>query len=284
MDNQSISISQALNHIQSWLNAGEFDKVIQGCTEILELEPANQRALALLKIAEERRHSTVKAETSPKTEPRPEPQVDPLAHLQVENTPSRFDHETEAREPTRREKRQFFLAMLIPAVLVVLVGGILIWSLAGQKRDDLLSDNGNDKGTVDETDTSDEIDTTYLKENDERIDEMTKMAEVIEAYRAEHKKYPTVDQIETVLKESGEWTTIPVDPRQGDIDRAGKKFGYVYAVYPAFEVPNKTYILSAIFEDSKGFGYEWTTGAPTQNHPDYRDIDEDHATFIGDEK
>lgn len=33
-ENTSISIAQALNHIQSWLNAGEFEKVVQGCVEI----------------------------------------------------------------------------------------------------------------------------------------------------------------------------------------------------------------------------------------------------------
>lgn len=277
-DQNSISVSQALNHIQSWMNAGEFDKVIQGCAEILELEPGNQRALALMKVAEERRHDAV----APSPTPQPEPQKvvpthDPLAHLQVENVPSRFEHDTERREESPGEKRQFFLAMLIPAVLVVLIGGSLIWYFADQKRGDLLADNT--QTNVTETPASD---TSYLKSNDQRIDDMTKIKEVIESYKVEHGSYPAASQIDVILVQSSTFSKVPVDPRQGNIDKAGKPFGYVYAVYDSFGKANQAYVLSALFEDSKGFGYPWTSGAPSKNYPNYRTVDETHATFLGD--
>lgn len=275
-DQNSISVSQALNHIQSWMNAGEFDKVIQGCAEILELEPGNQRALALMKIAEERRHDAVQP-SMPAEAQKTTPTHDPLAHLQVENVHSRFEHDTERREESPGEKRQFFLAMLIPAVLVVLIGGSLIWYFADQKRSDLLADNT--QTNVTETPASD---TTYLKSNDQRIDDMTKIKQVIDSYKVEHGSYPALSQIEVILVQSDTFSKVPADPRQGEIDKAGKPFGYVYAVYDSFGKANQAYVLSALFEDSKGFGYAWTSGAPSKNYPNYRTVDEVSATFIGD--
>ena len=59
MENE-ISITQALNKLQSWLNAGDYERVVQGSQEILNLEPGNARALALMRHATERRHETEK--------------------------------------------------------------------------------------------------------------------------------------------------------------------------------------------------------------------------------
>ncbi len=283
-DSNSISISQALNHIQSWLNAGEYEKVIQGCSEILELEPGNQRALALMKMAEERRHGIEEAPLPPSPVPEPhiiKPSVDPLADLQVESGPSRFQSESPSHSNHRAEvpgeKRQFFLAMLVPAILVVLIGGGLIWYVANEKRSDLLADNT-------QTDvTTPPVDTTYLKENDQRIDDMTKITTLLETYKAEHGSYPALSQIDSVLTQEA-FKEVPVDPKQGEVDKAGKGYGYVYALYDSFGKANQAYVLSALFEDSKGFGYAWTAGAPSKNYPDYRTVDEKHATFIGDSK
>lgn len=283
-DNNSISVSEALNQLQSWLNAGEYDKVVQGCTEILQIEPGNQRALALMKMAEERRHSVADAIQHPHHPVAPktvEPSRDPLAHLQVENAPSRFEHnssEPYQREEVPGEKRQFFLAMLIPAVLVVLIGGGLIWYVADQAHDDLLADNT--QNNVIETPAPD---TSYLKENDQRIEDMTQIKAAIDAYKAAHGSYPSLTQIESALTQNG-FTSVPVDPRQGQVDKAGKAFGYVYASYSVFGKANQAYVLSALFEDSKGFGYAWTSGAPSKNYPDYRTVDEVSATFLGDKK
>lgn len=270
MDDNAISISQALNQLQSWLNAGEFEKVVQGCAEILELEPGNQRALALMKLAEERRHSSA----MPAAMPAPTPTVDPLAHLQVENTPSRFEHDSHREEPSG-EKRTFFLAMLLPAILVVLIGGSLIWYFADQKQSDLLTDNT--QTDVTQTPAS----TDYLKQNDTRIEDMTKIKQILDAYKVAHGSYPALSQIEAVLVQSDGFVKVPVDPRQGELDKAGKAFGYVYAVYDSFGKANQAYVLSDLFEDSKGFGYPWTSGSPSKNYPDYRTVDGTHAIFIG---
>jgi len=281
--NNSISVTQALNQLQSWLNAGEFEKVVQGCGEILQLEPGNQRALALMKIAEERRSGV--SEPAPAPMPAPEPAPDPLADLQVENAPRQMPSSAKPSFPSSSapasplvnpgEKRQLFLAMLIPAVLVVLVGGTVIWYLANLQRANTIAENSDSTTETPATDTS------YLQENDQRIDDMSKMKQVIETYKATHGAYPSAEQIEVVLVQSDTFSKVPSDPQQGVIDKSGKPFGYVYAVYESFGKANQVYVLSALFQDSKGFGYPWTVGAPIKNYPDYRNVGVGHATFIG---
>ncbi len=278
MDQNPISVTQALNHIQSWLNAGEYDKVIQGCTEILEMEPTNARALALMKLAEEKRHQT---SSTPTPQPEQAPANDPLAHLQVENAPSlQPEHRSESRlkEPDSIDKRQLFLAMLIPAVLVVILGGGVVWLLSDKKREETISENSST--SVVETNSS----TEYLDNNEDRVQAITQMAKVLEAYKLKNGAYPAASEVESVLVESSEFSKIPKDPRQGEIDKAGEDFGYVYAVYNSkFGKENQYYILSALFEDSKGFGSPWSVGETIKNHTDYRDVLKDNVSFIGGE-
>lgn len=289
-DQKAISITQAMNHIQSWFNAGEYDKVIQGCAEIMELEPGNQRALALMKMAEEKRHEATLQQNPPSMET---PDNDPLANLQVEEPKPEAQKDPEKptfmpEEPTfaperaydeRVDKRQLFFAMLIPAVIVVLLGGSLIWYLSNRERSDIIADNsGSSVSSITK-------DTTYLDENEERVKQMTAMAEIIEDYRRSKGKYPDAADLERILVESDTFSTIPVDPQQGELDAEGKPFGYMYAVYDSkFGKSNQYYILSALFEDSKGVGYEWNVGESVKNYDDYRDISQDHVTFIGSSK
>lgn len=276
MDEQkAISISQAMNQIQSWFNAGQYDNVIQGCAEIMELEPGNQRALALMKMAEERRHSqTIPNDPSFGSIPPPEKQ-DPLANLQVE-TPSEKARNYSPYPSESIDKKKLFVAMLIPAVLVVVLGGSLIWYLADRDRSETIAENsGSSVSDVDK-------DLTYLDENEERVKQMTAIAEIIEAYRLSKGKYPNAEDLERLIVESDEFSKVPSDPRQGDLDEEGKPFGYMYAVYDSkFGKSNQYYILSALFEDSQGIGYEWNVGESVKNYDDYRDISKDNVTFIG---
>lgn len=283
MDQNPISITQALNHIQSWLNAGEYDKVIQGCTEILEMEPTNTRALALMKLAEEKRHQATQAPSTPTPVPTPQPKAtpinDPLAHLQVENLPSfqtQRHSESRLKEPDAVDKRQLFLAMLIPAILVVILGGGVIWLLSDHKREETVSENSS----TDLVDTT--KNTEYLDNNTERVESITQIAKALEAYKLKNGAYPAASQIGSILVQSTEFSKIPKDPRQGEVDKAGERFGYVYAVYDSqFGKTNQYYVLSALFEDSKGFGSPWSVGESIKNHTDYRDVLKDNVSFIG---
>lgn len=268
MEDSQISVIEALNHVQSWLNAGEYDKVIQGCQEILQIEPGNQRALALMKQAEEKRHETQvpTAQESPVA-----PTFDPLAKLQVEKTPEEAMNVQSANDE-RSEKRKLFLAMMIPAIIVVIVGGAAIWWLANRDREQVIQD-GITPDVID--------DTSYLDENDQRLTDLTIMATVLEKYKIANGTYPSVDQLQSALVKDETIEKVPVDPKQGELDKAGKPFGYVYAVYSGMGGENSVYVLSGLFEDSKGFGYAWTQGAPIRNYPDYRDYREENITFVG---
>lgn len=278
-----MSVAQALNHVQSWLNAGEYDKVIQGCQEVLQIEPGNARALSLMRQAEERRHNEVMGH-SPDTHHSPEASVpvespkeeesptDPLASLQVEKQPEVFLPEEED-ESEGIEKRKLFLAMLVPAVLVVLLGGAAIWWMANRDREDTIEDNLTDEEEVE--------DLSYLEQNDQRVEDMEKMIKVLEGYKLENGAYPSLSQVEAAFAESDEFEEIPSDPRQGEIDKAGQAFGYIYAIYDGIGGENSVYILSALFEDNSGFGTPWAQGAAIKNYPDYRDYEEENVTFIG---
>lgn len=271
MENNEISVIEALNHVQSWLNAGEYDKVIQGCQEILEIEPGNSRALALLRQAEMKRY-----ESHTQTE-----KLDPLASLQVETaqepTPEPMKEPLEERlqdDFDAKEKRNLFLAMLIPAILVVLLGGALIWFLANADREETIEDglSGNE-------DTEDDL--NFLADNDRRISDMEKMLLVLKTYEVENGFYPSVSEVEKVFLESDLFEELPSDPRQGDIDKAGEAFGYIYSVYDGSAGEDTVFILSALFEGNDGFGTPWAQGAPIRNYPDYREYEKSNVTFIG---
>ena len=231
MENSEISIIEALNHIQSWLNAGEYDKVIQGAQEVLGLEPGNQRALSLLKQAEEKRRS----DAEPKAERSPVPPYDPLSELQVQHaTPKQSGGESKKEETDEHtEKRKLFLAMLIPAVIVVLIGGSTIWWLSNREREETI---------VNSVTSSLPEDQTYLEENEQRLDEMTDIAKALERYKVMNGAYPSVSQLEDALVESEYFEEVPSDPRQGEIDKAGKPFGYIYAVYEGIAGENSVYM------------------------------------------
>lgn len=304
MDNNEITVTQALNQLQSWLNAREYDKVIQGAQEVLQIEPGNQRAMALMKKAEEERHSSAggvrneashlfeaeekpeeKVEPVPTPTPIPTPTPETKPAFEPEERPKQEEKVEEAFEKTfggfeddrkvyKNEKGKHFLAMLIPAILVVLIGGSIIWYISENQRDEIISDI---------EDGQNEDDNKYIEENEDRANDLTEMARVIEAFKNEHGSYPSKDQIEKVLLDSDAFTKIPSDPRQGEVDKAGKTFGYMYAVYETEEGENMEYIISAIFEGDKGFAYPWSRGTSIKDHPDYRDLDSDNVVLIGED-
>lgn len=285
MNESGITITQALNQIQSWLNAGELEKVIQGCEEILEFEAGNQRALALLKQAKERQLEKLQAEASPAAEAQAPamPEEDPLKSLEVEestpeegpklNEASGFVNDPYVYRRQEHSKKRLFAAMAVPALLVIVIGGGIILNMARQQQDDLIED----ASTVAET-----SELSYLAANEERLSTMNTIKRVLETYRAEEGRYPAQSQIEGVLLNSELFDKLPLDPRHAEFDKKGKVFGYVYAVYPTIEGENTAYVLSTLFEDKKGFGYAWTLGAEPENYSDYRNLDAENVDLIGD--
>ncbi len=283
MDNNEISISQALNQLQSWLNAREYDKVIQGAQEILQIEVGNPRAMALMRKAEEERHASIggspmaEAVPEPEQEPKPEPAFEP------EEKPKQEEKVEEAFEKTfggfddgnsrvyKNDNRKHFFFFFIPAILVVMIGGSIIWYISERQREDIISDIEDNESKSNE----------YIEENEDRANDLMEMARVIDAFKDEHGAYPSKDQIEQILVDSDAFSKVPSDPRDGELDKAGKTFGYIYAVYDTEEGDNMEYIISAIFEGDKGFAYPWSRGGSVNDHPDYRDPDSNNVVLIG---
>lgn len=265
MDEKEITITQALNQIQSWLNAGDSDKVISGCKEVLGLEPSNQRALALMKQAEERKFAG--QNPAPTVTPlEAVPSSDPLiAHLQFEENPR--------LNALKKEKITHLLAMIIPAVLVVLIGSGIIWYLSNKQTEKIINEVTNNGSPANQNPKA------YLTQNEQRVADLTKMGRVLEKYKSEKGAYPSISQVDQILKDS--LSALPLDPRQGDVDKSGKPYGYIYAVYNS----NKDYVISAIFEDSKGYAYPWSRGASVSLYPDYRDLSKENVhSLTGDGK
>lgn len=287
MDNEEVTITQALNQIQSWLNAGNFEMVIQGCKEILSLEPSNQRALALMKKAMEATAApTMPAESVPAAplevappEPEPEPVVTPTPIITpVEKIPSKdpliaslsptpqTDSPSPRVDALKKEKLVHLLAMIIPAILVVAIGSGVIWNLSNKQNAEIIKDAAEQNKPQGPKE--------YLAQNEERVKVLTQIAQVLEAFKEENGRYPAVSQIDEALKNA--LGSIPTDPKQGRNDKSGKFYGYVYAVYNS----NTEYIISAIFEDSKGFAYPWSKGANISEHPEYRDLSFENVYLI----
>lgn len=274
MDNSEVTITQALNQIQSWLNAGKNDLVIQGCKEILSLEPTNQRALALMKKAMEPAEPAAPLEVAP---PEPEPLVTPTPIITpVEKIPSNDpliaslnptqDSPSPRVDALKKEKLIHILAMIIPAILVVAIGSGVIWHLSNKQTAEIIKDAAEQNKPQGPKE--------YLAQNEERVKVLTEIAKVLEEFKKENGRYPAVSQIDDALKAA--LGSVPTDPKQGHNDKSGKFYGYVYAVYNS----NTEYIISAIFEDSKGFAYPWSKGANVSEHPEYRDLSFENVHLI----
>lgn len=287
---------EALNQIQSWLNGGNIEKVIQGCQEILEIEPGNNRALSMLKQAETLRHEKEIADADAKKEAEEAAAsttatpitTGPIGNIEVEKKeptpkpePTPEPEPYSSYRPPQASKKKMFLAMVIPAITVVLIGGLIVTALNNENRDEILDHDGPTISD-EENDHSDrpEPDLSYLEENEQRVTDLTEMANAIDEFWHDNGHYPSIIEIEELIED--ELDSIPVDPRHGEEDASGDPYGYTYAVYNVTSEGAGTYILSALFQDSKGEAHPWAQGASTKHYDDYRKVKSINVTYIGD--
>lgn len=280
MDNnnghEEISITQALNFVQSWINAKDYDKAIQGCQEILEIEPENKRALALMKQSEDLRLASHSNMPTPQAEPviqEPEKSEIKLPKdilkdfHQVKNEPLVESSINGEKTLHKKEKRKLFLAMVLPALIVIILGSGLMWAFATKQRSDEIN-----KAI---TEITTPADSTKKDRNAERKNTLTEIGKILEKYKKENGAYPSITQMENLILESDLFAVIPVDPKNNEKDADGLLFGYMYALY------DDEYILSALLEDTNEKGSEWTYGAGAKNHSDFRDLSLDNVYLIG---
>ena len=78
---------------------------------------------------------------------------------------------------------------LIPAIIVVLLGGGIIWYLANNQREKTIDENLNGNDEI-------ENDLKFLEDNDRRVSDMEKMLQVLAAYELENGAYPSASQVD----------------------------------------------------------------------------------------
>ncbi len=265
MDEPLVPVSLALNQVQSWLNAGETDKAIQGCQEVLNMEPGNMRALSLLRLAYEQAAPASQAVRTAE---------DPIVTSTTPNLTSGASLEEDFgdlfEKPEFEKPRwnsQLAWAILIPAVLTIVVGGIISMKASQNAAVDV-----QNPPTLETHD--------HLQENEQRMDDLKKINDALTAFHSENGAYPAQSQLLTLLSTD---TTLKdlKDPRQGSKEKSGGVYAYLYRVYQTAEGPNTAYALTALFENSQGFGTQWGYGNGLDNSEDARDLK--FASVIGPE-
>jgi hypothetical protein len=278
MDEPAVPVSLALNQVQSWLNAGETEKAIQGCQEVLNMEPGNTRALVLLRQAYDLA-ATQKPQVTPMNPI--ESSGDPLQALQVEEKPAETAP-TQApaapQAPVLTEEDDLFeapkinfqliAAILIPAVIALGVAAIFALKILEKK------------GPVVDGHTLILESSDHLEANETRVKDLQALNTAIENFYNENEAYPTSTQLEELIQADSKLKKLE-DPRHGDIDKAGETYAYIYRVYQTAEGPNSAYALTALFEDSQGFGTEWGYGNGLDASENPRDLK--FAVVIGPE-
>jgi hypothetical protein len=370
---EGISITQALNKLQSWLNNKDYEKVLQGAQEILDMEPGNKRALALMKMAEQKRHedetqnlqtqvketvtptptpapaetpqapvtspvtevpaaqtatSQTPAETpsetptpaptpttevvaatpapapkkalevtysgpapisplidinkkdklKPEAKPEPVPETPPAPaesegmSTTVPSSDGLTTDETPQREKDANQKKKHFFIMILTAILVVLIGGMLMWFVGSQQTQD----------TINEIIELPEQELTRVEQNEVRTENLSQIKSLILHYEAQNGTFPSPAQVSSVIENSGAFETIPEDPRQGEKDTNDEWFTTVYAHYE--EDNAALFILSTLLEDNDGKGLTWIESSQevdVEDYPDFRDLFSDHTSIIG---
>ncbi|MFA5843043.1 MAG: hypothetical protein WC882_05270 [Candidatus Gracilibacteria bacterium] len=295
-------IEGALKQIQNWFVSGDFEKVKQGCEEILHVAPNNSIAQDLLKKADEKLGKTTEMSTS-------EPSPIPSHEMPIESIPGMppddidddlISSPTGAVPPEemqdledleKKNPSTLFINLLILAGLFILGIGLVYGYETFIKDSDqpvvenTTTDESTDESTIDETiidqTTPDEIITdetpptetenTATTRNEKRLIDLETIEKALIEYYDANKQYPTADTINTVLVEQGFLSELPL-PLKKDI--------YTYAVYENTLGPNQDYILSAPFEnDDKTIG-SWTTGGNRFEHADYNDLSQPNVTIL----
>lgn len=94
MNDQSISEEDAIRQVRDWANSGDLAKAMQGCREILEVDPANEEVTAMLKDYEQKTGNLPKnmdpakmSPPSPNTTPELVIQPTPIVQAETTNQP-----------------------------------------------------------------------------------------------------------------------------------------------------------------------------------------------------
>lgn len=295
-------LETALRQIQTWFVNGDFEKVKQGCREVLSIAPNNSIAQDLLQRAEQ---SETPAATPTSTEaapvanpmpveiqaPAPEPILEepPMPEMisKLDLTPPSSELPTPAMPPHdelhdehdlhRTHSLAINIAILVGIVVVGILGiyGYNAFIKKGDETPPVQEENAEEQ-PVDEEETvivppsdtpvipSPDL-TTWQGRNEQRSTDLSKLEQALILYFDEFKKYPNTEEISTVF-------VLPTPPNDGE--------AYIYAVYSNDIGADQVFVLSAEFEQENGEKTVWSTGGSPNEYPDYRDVAALHVTSL----
>lgn len=292
----------ALRQIQAWFVNGDFEKVKQGCREVLTIAPNNSIAQDLLKRAEQSEAPAPQPPVSapspapappafvPTTPPSPAPEPileePPMPEMvsNIDLTPPSIEPLTPA--PTQDNIHHphslaINIAILVGIVVVGILGiyGYNAFIKGGDETPPAQEENAEEQLTDEEVlpaEGSNEIPsgepiapspdlTTWQGRNEKRSKDLSELEQALILYFAEFKKYPNTDEI-------GMLAELPTPPSDGE--------AYVYAVYSNDIGADQVFVLSAEFEQENGEKTVWSTGGSPNEYPDYRDVAAPHVTSI----
>jgi len=108
--------------------------------------------------------------------------------------------------------------------------------------------------------------------NTQRLTDLSEVEEALIQYYENHKQYPSVEEILTVLIDEELLEELPSAPLENK--------AYVYAVYDTDLGPGQAYILSAEFENEDGSFSPWSTGENILTYTDYNDVTQENVTIL----
>ncbi|MBI2463986.1 hypothetical protein HYV57_03450 [Candidatus Peregrinibacteria bacterium] len=305
MADDKITISDAVKQLQEWFDKKEYEKVILGSKEVLNIDSNNEIARNLLKKSEEMKKtkendiqfpdfsnkddSAEKIDTSKMSEDlQTPPQEKELTFPtdSTENIEMLKDKETWKDGLINNHGGigdvMGYLIRKIATIIVVfaILGGIGYGAFAGyqyyQEKKASTEKNENTKN-IEETTTKN--DDELSKKNEQRQKDLETLKTSLEKYYENTNEFPAVENVEKELIEGGYITSIPLDPMHGEKDRYNKPYGYIYAVYENEKGNNQEYIISAKFENPNQIDSPWSPN-DTSKHEDFRDLTKSNVKIL----
>lgn len=306
-------LESALKQLQTWFVEGQFEKVKQGCQEVLQAAPHNSIAQDLFKKAEEGMSKTA-TETDIDTAPAQSPKLmnePPGVPAEEHSLPPPFPESQPTKklkplvsEPELETEPEIHHGKSIAINIAILIAIILI-GIAGVYAYDTFFRNTNtnensretteEETLLNETEeitNTEEIEESQEFEENEKDAETTTIAEESSIDTRNEERLSELTQIETALIKYYE--SNKRYPEASEVGSALLNGGfleeipvgplenevYLYAVFDNELGENQVYILTAVFENPDGSTSEWTTGGSIQEFPDYNNIEFENVTIL----
>lgn len=307
-------LETALRQIQAWFVNGDFEKVKQGCREVLTIAPNNSIAQDLLKRASQ---SEAPAPLPPAPAPAPvEPTPPPFmpstpeAIPQPSPTPTPSAHATDfspeppmpeiistpdlthpAEDNIHHTHSLIINIAILVGIVVVGIGGIYGYNAFVKGGDEIPAqeEDAEEQPANEEVPPADEIDETSSDTPSEPAEPSPDLTTW--EGRNEKRSQDLAKLEQALILYFDEFNQYPnTDEISNMLIENGMltelptppndSEAYVYAVYGNAVGADQIFILSAEFEQENGEKTVWSTGGNSSEYSDYRDVAASHVTIV----